>query len=118
MVRAHVFRLPLSGLLLAMLLSGCALLEMTGWAAYKVEVRVVDPAGQGVAAARLTTTGGLEVRSTNDGRAVLKYQTRGLHVITVSAPGWRTTQTKVLVPQEHKGVIDIVLQPAGETRDP
>ncbi len=105
------FRLLLSGLLLAMLVSGCALLEMTGWAIYKVEVRVLDPAGRAVAAARLTTTGGMETHTADDGRAVLKYQTRGLHVVTISAPGWRTEQTKILVPQERRGVIDIVLQP-------
>jgi hypothetical protein len=96
-------------ILLVLGMHGCGFTAYENWAAYDIKVQVRGDNGEPIPDALVKTTDNQLVRTNSKGIADLFYTTGGLHVITVSADDWETTQTKVVVPLQTETEIQIHL---------
>jgi len=92
------------------LLGACANLGIKSLAAYDVTVVVFDEQRQPLVDALVQSTNSQETRTDDEGRARLFYANGGLHVITVSAEGWETVQTKITLPLAEEAPVTISME--------
>ena len=108
-------RLILIGLMATLLITGCGLTGYERWAAYSVDLVVLNKERNlPVSGARISTESEQEVSTNRQGKANVRFMVGGVKVITVSAPGWQTEQVKVAVPQNYDGPIVIELTAMSE----
>lgn len=86
------------------------------WAAYSLDVKVVDSKGEPLQNAIVRSSHDQEIRADQEGRLQLKYMLGGLHVLTVMAPGMQTQQVKVLIPNEQSELA-VTLNPSEGNED-
>jgi len=90
--------------------SGCSLLGVNQWSAYKVTVDVHNQSGVAVENTKLVSNN-VESKTTNkEGRADLKFPVAGLHVVTITAEGKVTKQIKISLPQDDNKIIHVILK--------
>lgn len=94
---------------LACMLSGCGLTGYERWAAYSVDVKVVDENNKPVSDVTIKTSAEQQVKPDNNGEVCLNYMISGVKVVTLMGDNWQTHQAKLAVPGYTHDPVTIVL---------